>query len=87
MVAHGGVAPAQISLATPLGSCGADLHSDQSFYDGKRLRMGHYAKILQPYFRFVLKGKLVGQQMAHNVRIGDHIHHSQHRRDIHHVDQ
>ena len=87
MVVYGGRVQAQISLATPFGSCGADLHSDQSFYDGKCLRMGHYAVILQPYFRFVLKGKLVGQQMAHKVSIGDHIHHSQHRRDIYHVDQ
>ena len=72
---------------TPFGSCGADLHSDQSFYDGKRLRMGHYAVILQLRFRLALKGKLVGQQMAHNVCIGDHIHHSNHGRDIHQVDQ
>ena len=55
MVVSGGRAQAQISLATPFGSCGADLHSDQSFYDGKRLRMGHYAVILQLRFRLNLK--------------------------------
>ena len=61
MVVSGGVALAQISHTKPLGSCGAILYSKDNFYNGKRLRMGHYAVILQPYFRFVLKGKLVGQ--------------------------
>ena len=49
--------------------------------------MGHYAVILQLRFRFALKGKLVGQQMAHKVCIGDHIHHSKYRRQINQVDQ
>ena len=51
MVYNGGVVQAQISLETPLGVCEADLHSEQSFYDGKILRMGHYAKILLARFR------------------------------------
>ena len=61
MVAYGGVAPAQISHTKPLGSCGAILYSKDSFYDGKRLRMGHYAVILQPYFRLNLKGRSARQ--------------------------
>ena len=61
MVAYGGVALARILHTKPLGSCGAILYSKDNFYNGKRLRMGHYAVILQPYFRLVLKGKLVGQ--------------------------
>ena len=56
MVAYGGVAPAQILHMKPLGSCGAILYSKDSLYNGKRLRMGHYAVILQPYFRLNLKG-------------------------------
>ena len=56
VVAYGGVAGAQISYRKPLGSCGAILYSKDSFYNGKRLRMGHYAVILQPYFRLNLKG-------------------------------
>jgi hypothetical protein len=57
MVVYGGGASAQILHMKPLGSCGAILHSKDSLYDGKILRMGHYAVILQPYFRFVLKGR------------------------------
>jgi hypothetical protein len=41
---------------TPLGVCDPYLHSEQSFYDGKILRMGHYAVILQLRFRLNLKG-------------------------------
>ena len=55
MVAYGGVALVQILHTKPLGSCGANLHSKDNFYNGKRLRMGHYAVILQPYFRLNLK--------------------------------
>ena len=55
MVAYGGVAPAQILHTKPLGSCGAILHSKDSFYNGKRLRMGHYAVILQLRFRLNLR--------------------------------
>jgi hypothetical protein len=55
MVAYGGVALAQISHTKPLGSCGAILYSKDSFYNGKRLRMGHYAVILQPCFRLNLR--------------------------------
>ena len=67
---------------TPLGVCDRVLHSDQSFTVGKRLRMGHYAVILQLRFRLNRKGKLVGQQMAHKIRIGDHIHHCHDRRQV-----
>ena len=55
MVVSGGVALAQISHTKPLGSCGADLHSKDNFYNGKRLRMGHYAVILQLRFRLNLR--------------------------------
>jgi hypothetical protein len=51
MVAYGGPTLAQNHLQTPYGSCNADLQSKGSFYHGKILRMGHYAVILQPYFR------------------------------------
>ena len=51
MVAYGGVALAQILHTKPLGSCGAILYSKDSLYNGKRLRMGHYAVILQLRFR------------------------------------
>ena len=61
MVAYGGWTLAQICHSKPLGSCGADLHSEQSFYHGKILRMGHYAKILLARFRLYFKGKLVSQ--------------------------
>jgi len=47
-----GVAQSQEHRSTPLGVCEADLHSEQSFRDGKILRMGHYAKILLARFRF-----------------------------------
>ncbi len=55
MVAYGGVVQAQISLETPLGVCDTVLQGKQSFYDGKILRMGHYAKILLARFRLVLR--------------------------------
>ena len=55
MVAYGGVALAQILHTKPLGSCGAILYSKDNFYNGKRLRMGHYAVILQLRFRLNLK--------------------------------
>jgi hypothetical protein len=55
MVVNGGVAPAQIGHTKPLGPCGANLHSKDSFYNGKRLRMGHYAVILQLRFRLNLR--------------------------------
>ena len=55
MVAYGGVAQAQIRHTKPLGSCGAILYSKDNFYNGKRLRVGHYAVILQPYFRLNLR--------------------------------
>lgn len=55
IVAYGGADLAQISLEAPLGVCEAYLHSEQSFRDGKILRMGHYAKILQLRFRLVLR--------------------------------
>ena len=55
MVAYGGVASAQNPHTKPLGSCGAILYSKDSFYNGKRLRMGHYAVILQLRFRLNLK--------------------------------
>ena len=42
---------AENTVGTPLGSCEANSHSDQSFWDGKCLRMGHYAKILLARFR------------------------------------
>ena len=41
---------------TPLGVCDAVLHSKDNFYNGKRLRMGYYAVILQLRFRLNLKG-------------------------------
>ena len=49
--------------------------------------MGHYAVMLQPRIRLVRTGLLVGQQVAHKVRISDHIHHRQHSRDIYQIDQ
>ena len=83
----GGVVRSQESRITPQGVCDRVLQGKQSFPDGKRLRMGHYAVILQPYRRFALKGKLVSQQMAHKIRIGQDIDQGQRRRDINHVDQ
>ena len=55
MVEYGGVALAQILHTKPLGSCGANLHSKDNFYNGKRLRMGYYAVILQLRFRLNLR--------------------------------
>ena len=56
MVVYGGATSAQILHMKPLGSCGAILYSKDNFYNGKRLRMGHYAVILQLRFRLNLKG-------------------------------
>ena len=56
MVGYGGVVRGHESRITPQGVSDRVLHSDHSFYDGKFLRMGHYAVILQLYFRFVRKG-------------------------------
>ena len=56
---HGGQrwgSPGSDRPATPLGVCDAVLHSKDNFYNGKRLRMGHYAVILQLRFRLNLKG-------------------------------
>jgi len=86
-VYSGGLVRSQESRITPQGVCDRVLQGKQSFPDGKRLRMGHYAVILQPYRRFALKGKLVSQQMAHKIRIGQDIDQGQRRRDINHVDQ
>jgi len=68
MVVYGGRALAQISHTKPLGSCGAVLYSKDSFYDGKILRMGHYAVILQPYFRLNLRvDQLASKWLAMSV--------------------
>jgi hypothetical protein len=56
MVDYGGQDPIREHRTTPLGVCDRVLQGKQSFYDGKRLRMGHYAVILQPYFRINLQG-------------------------------
>ena len=55
MVYNGGVAQSQMHRSTPLGVCDTVLQGKQSFRDGKILRMGHYAKILQLRFRLVLR--------------------------------
>jgi len=55
MVVYGGVTLTQICHSTPLGVCDHNSHSEQSFTVGKILRMGHYAVILQPYFRLNLR--------------------------------
>ena len=61
MVAYGGRVHGREHRTTPLGVCDRVLQGKHSFCDGKCLRMGHYAVILQLRFRLVLKGKLVGQ--------------------------
>ena len=56
MVVSGGQDPSREHRTTPLGVCDRVLQGKQSFYNGKRLRMGHYAVILQLRFRLNLKG-------------------------------
>jgi len=51
MVVNGGQDPIQQHRTTPLGVCDRVLQGKQSFYNGKILRMGHYAVILQLRFR------------------------------------
>ena len=87
MVESGGIALAQILHTKPLGSCGAILYSKDSLYNGKRLRMGHYAVILQLRFRLNLKGLSACQVMAHHVSISQDIDQCQHRCDVHSINQ
>jgi len=61
VVAYGGQDPRQQHRKTPLGVCDRVLQGKQSFSVGKILRMGHYAVILQPYFRLNRKGRSARQ--------------------------
>jgi len=54
IVGYGGADLGCEHRRTPLGVCEAYLQGKQSFYDGKILRMGHYAKILLARFRLFL---------------------------------
>ena len=68
MVVYGGADLSCEHRWTPLGSCGAILYSKDSFYNGKRLRMGHYAVILQLRFRLNLQGyQLASKWLAMSV--------------------